>query len=1113
MKKSIKSICKIVFGLCSTVVLVSCIVVGMFFFDAGRDILLQVVTQYFKTMDTVFVIEKLNRDLTKIQKIQMKTPDGVELIFSNISMDRKHITDRSSIYIDEFILNGSDEEIDINQKLKELIPLMRILRIFIADLSLGNGILNIAGSTHLLGDLQYKSVGNSDRLYSKIDQKRELDVLFAWDGSECINSEIKFKNFSGFSGILFIYGPEKIIANYKLDAANELIKIKSDGSYENFLSDIKIKNAFVQHQNKNYNIFGNLYIKSKKADLNAMVNLHEFTKDLPENIKQNFTDIVSVVNAKYDFNDCSSSHAEVFFRKFGEDVGKLNCDFQNNVLWASGDIGWIDIFGFKPKKLQCKLDNFQDISLNIDGEDFDLTTNAKIDDKIHVNDLKLVAKNAGYLSSSKPFDISKEATYAFEFDFNNMEFWNRFAPISGNCSGKFLCNSDAILSAKCSSKHFVFDGNSLDGAEITLDGENINIKSKNANLYKKKCSDLQFSLKGEQANVSCIMSDNFSLQAAGKLCKSEKKISLAKCVIKSPEALCNFDVCNLDFLNNVYKVSCHLSSSKGASIGTANISCNGRNADVRIDAFQTNWLHKLSKNIPVCKLDCSLKLALDGGPITGQGDVSISGLLPKKNIVNVKLNTTNGGVNVKANVNRKDENISVDAFLPIVFQSDGTIKKDIRGKNFMCHVLANCDLEHLLDLTDKIDIRGKLKCDLHVGGTVANPAVTGTATLQNAHFVINDITLRNGTISLAGNGGNSLNVSGVFVDSKKQKLTVNGNCILSLKDAYPNISANLGLHFDKYKLLDSDNITAFIVGDGKITGSIDDLLISGKVIVPECNIKKLDSDSSANKGDIIIENEKNIIDKTKKTSETAKDFLKYNIEMDCRKINLIGNVFEITLNGNLRLSTYNDEATLIGSLGMTKGRLNLFGKRMEATKGSAIFSKEHPFDPDARFECSHIFGDLTAHLDIKNRPGKGVKIDLYSFPKHSKDTVLSHILFGKNLQDLTGFETAQLYHALKSVNGNGYIFSILNTFQNIGVIDSLSFSTADKKTHSLNTDSSRSEKNMNLSAGKHLGDNVYISVNKTPEGASFDVDLSITQEMSIKANTRGEAGISWKYRY
>ena len=95
----------------------------------------------------------------------------------------------------------------------------------------------------------------------------------------------------------------------------------------------------------------------------------------------------------------------------------------------------------------------------------------------------------------------------------------------------------------------------------------------------------------------------------------------------------------------------------------------------------------------------------------------------------------------------------------------------------------------------------------------------------------------------------------------------------------------------------------------------------------------------------------------------------------------------------------------------------------------------------------------------------------------------------------------------------GYIFSILNAFQSIGLVDSLSFSTESNNSSSLYTNSRSSSDKLNIKAGKYLSDNVYISVNKKDEETSFDVDLSVGSNTSLKVNTLGEVGVSWKYRY
>ena len=114
-------------------------------------------------------------------------------------------------------------------------------------------------------------------------------------------------------------------------------------------------------------------------------------------------------------------------------------------------------------------------------------------------------------------------------------------------------------------------------------------------------------------------------------------------------------------------------------------------------------------------------------------------------------------------------------------------------------------------------------------------------------------------------------------------------------------------------------------------------------------------------------------------------------------------------------------------------------------------------------------------------------------------------------------EAAQFAQAMSSFKqSGGYIFSILNTFKSSGIVDTISFSDTSSRTSSLNTNTQTSEtqSNMNISAGKYIGDNLFISVNKkSDETTSFDIDYSLTPKISVKANTNGEAGISWKYKY
>jgi translocation and assembly module TamB len=198
-------------------------------------------------------------------------------------------------------------------------------------------------------------------------------------------------------------------------------------------------------------------------------------------------------------------------------------------------------------------------------------------------------------------------------------------------------------------------------------------------------------------------------------------------------------------------------------------------------------------------------------------------------------------------------------------------------------------------------------------------------------------------------------------------------------------------------------------------------------------------------------------------------------------ITFIGKIFEIHLRGNLSLSTYSGNGTLIGNLNLLGGKLDLFGKRLNFTEGKVTFLPEFPYDPKATFKCQKNLGDIDVALEIKSSPGKGVSLNLSSTPNYSQDVILSKILFGKEIKYLSLGEAAQLANAVAGLKQNGYFFSVLNTFQSIGGIDNISFSGVnDNQSDTLftNRQSASSKNDMNISAGKYISDNVYISVNK-----------------------------------
>ena len=243
--------------------------------------------------------------------------------------------------------------------------------------------------------------------------------------------------------------------------------------------------------------------------------------------------------------------------------------------------------------------------------------------------------------------------------------------------------------------------------------------------------------------------------------------------------------------------------------------------------------------------------------------------------------------------------------------------------------------------------------------------------------------------------------------------------------------------------------------------------------------------------------------------------LHYNIQMKCPRVDCVSDAFDIVLGGNLHLETFAGEPTLQGTLELIRGNLHMFDKRMKFRKGNVIFYKEYPFNPEVTFTSSKNFGDLSVRLKINNSPRDGFSFNLESDPPYSQEIILSKILFGKDLQSLSVTEAAQLAHTISGFKERKGIFSLVNAFQKIGIVDTISIANQNNGfAQTLYSDTQTSTgNNMHLKAGKYIHDNVFVSVSNDEEGAFFDVDMSVSPKFFVKASSRGQAGVSWKYRY
>ena len=1099
---------------------VASIPVSMLFFDCGRLILIDGATSYLKWRGIDCEIKGIDKNFAKIDSVSIKSPDNFEISTSKIELKKNGIFSKAYIHVNNFIFRLSDNS-KSELSFKNPIPFIKTLRTFIKKLHIENGDITVSDKNYSLSAMKYISGKSEDVFSFCLDKKSTFDCRLQWSTFGCKKVDVSFEKFMDCNGAIEINNPGNSFANYKLNINKTNLSVNSVGNIRNN-EIIIIKSFNVEHNKKTYSINGDIHFLNDYIFLKLHTDSNNFTEALPHEIKKNFSDTFAKLTAKYFFDKSIKSEFVLDFEKDKTSIGKICGIFKNHQLNINGNLDWINIYGYQLKNLDCEIQDLKKITAKIHGTDFDITLATKIEKAFLIENLIFDAQKSGLIKLINPVFLTAElpTEMNFSFKFNGLDFWDKIIPISGDINGD-ISYKDGIIKAKGSGNKLILPNTELTNYRALIDGGNVSFTSKNAQCFASKWQNLSFKIADNNLKLTSKANNNSSISADGKISDSFQKISLNQCSLVSDEVKCDTKKCDLDFEKNYYDIAFDVFNKKTNKSGHLEFKKNEAVTQLEFAAFRPNTLGKIFGIwIPKCSLEGTVKFNHSEKKVSGGGQITISELLSGRSSVELNGKITDNKLQLDGAIKSAKNTLRCSAFVPIFLENSGNsgnISKNSSSMPLNCHIFGTTRLEHVFELPDKTDARGLFNCDLKISGSFENPKINGTASLKDGYFVIGDVFLRRGNI-LLNCYRNNVNVSHAeFVDNQKKKLIATGNGNFFFDGFIPNIKTNLTLHSDNFTLFDSENLNIKIKGDGKISGPINDLLISGSVDVTKCVVRNMGTGDSNQNDGIIIDNEINVSKKHLNDKKVEKDFCRYDIAMHCPKVLVVGDIYEIIFGGDLRLASYDHRATLIGSLLLQKGKLDLFGKRMVMRKGKADFFEQYPFNPNLMLLCKNNFGDMVVYLKIKNSPEKGVTFDLFSVPSQSQETILSHMLFGKDLKYLSVSEAAQFAQAMSSFNqSGGYIFSILNTFKSSGVVDTISFTDTNSRTNSLNTNSQTSEaqKNLNISAGKYIGDNLFISVNKkSDETTSFDIDYSLTPKISVKANTNGEAGISWKYKY
>ncbi|CAN5201823.1 hypothetical protein BH10PSE12_BH10PSE12_36800 [soil metagenome] len=206
---------------------------------------------------------------------------------------------------------------------------------------------------------------------------------------------------------------------------------------------------------------------------------------------------------------------------------------------------------------------------------------------------------------------------------------------------------------------------------------------------------------------------------------------------------------------------------------------------------------------------------------------------------------------------------------------------------------------------------------------------------------------------------------------------------------------------------------------------------------------------------------------------------------------------------DLRITGTTADPRVVGKMEVIRGTYSFSGRRFELNDGQIDFTGGDLLNPTIAIKASTSVDNVSAIINVTGT-GQNPQIAFTSTPSLPQDEVLSRILFGSNVANLSATQAIQLAAALNGLRGGGGGLNPLGKLQGASGISRLRILGADSATG----------RGPSVAAGQYLTNNVYVEIITDAKGfAATQLEVALTKALSILSQTGGASGTSVNMRY
>ncbi|MEQ7873054.1 translocation/assembly module TamB domain-containing protein [Sphingomonas sp. ASV193] len=384
---------------------------------------------------------------------------------------------------------------------------------------------------------------------------------------------------------------------------------------------------------------------------------------------------------------------------------------------------------------------------------------------------------------------------------------------------------------------------------------------------------------------------------------------------------------------------------------------------------------------------------------------------------------------------------------------------------------------------ETFDLSGPIAVGANIGGRLTDPVIRGAIAAQNARL--------------------ESPVTGTVIEGLKAQGTFDGSRLLlsSLSGATPGGGAisgggsidfaggapalNLSFQAQKAQLLDRDDIAATVTGPLRIRSNGSGGTISGQLTL-DSGAFTLGRASAASKVPQLGVRDVNV-DPGEVIEVQQLSPWKLDLAIAGRNLKVRGLGIDSLWSTNLKVGGSADSPALSGTANLVRGNYDFAGRSFRLERGVIRFRGESPPDPQLDIRATAQVQGLDAAVTVTGS-GNQPDIQFSSVPALPQDELLSRLLFGTSITNLSAPEALQLASAVAAFRSGKGGLDPINAVRRAVGLDRLRILPADISTGQKTA----------ISAGKYIGRKLFVEVITDGQGYSATrIEYQVTRWLSL----------------